>query len=80
MPQPGCVSEAACESSVSSAWANMPLAMAALMAAIEKVEPPHEPEGKVRFDELYAGRDFNDDINGLPLHRKLATLSMVATT
>ena len=47
--------------------------MEALMAAVEKVEPPHEPEGSVRFDELYAGRDFYDDVSGMPLDRKLDT-------
>ena len=34
MPQPGCVSEGACESSVSSACADMPLASAALTAVV----------------------------------------------
>ena len=43
------------------------------MAAVEKVEPPHEPEGGVRFDELYAGRDFYDDGSGMPLDRNLST-------
>ena len=38
----------------------------ALMAAIEKVEPPHEAEGSVKFEELYAGKDFFDDISGMP--------------
>ena len=47
--------------------------MEALMAAVEKVEPPHEPEGSVRLDELYAGREFYDDISGMPLDRRLAT-------
>ena len=28
----------------------------ALMAAIEKVEPPHEAEGSVKFEKLYAGK------------------------
>ena len=46
--------------------------MEALMSAVEKVEPPHEPEGSVRFDELYAGRDFYDDINGMPLNHEMA--------
>ena len=43
------------------------------MTAVEKVEPPHEPEGSVRLDELYAGRDFYDDVSGMPLDKKLAT-------
>ena len=47
--------------------------MEALMSAVEKVEPPHEPEGPLRFDELYAGRDFYDDINDMPLNHELAT-------
>ena len=34
MPQPGCVSEAACESSVSSEWARMPLSSAASVQAV----------------------------------------------
>ena len=34
MPQPGCVSEGACESSVSSACASMPLASAAFSALV----------------------------------------------
>ena len=34
MPQPGCVCDGACESSVSSAWASMPFASAALAAAV----------------------------------------------
>ena len=34
MPQPGCMTEGACESSVSSACAHMPLASAALAALV----------------------------------------------
>ena len=34
MPQPGCMTEGACESSVSSACAHMPLASAALIAVV----------------------------------------------
>ena len=33
-PQPGCVCEGECESSVSSAWPSMPFASAALAAAV----------------------------------------------
>src|SRR2546430_13354370 len=33
-PQPGCVCEGECESSVSSAWPSMPFASAALTAAV----------------------------------------------
>ena len=43
------------------------------MLAVEQGEPPHEPEGSVRFDELYAGRYFYDDVNGMPLNHGMAT-------
>ena len=39
MPQPGWVSDGACESSVSSAWASMPFASAALTASVTSFEP-----------------------------------------
>jgi hypothetical protein len=39
MPQPGCVSDGACESSVSSAWPSMPFACAALTALVTIREP-----------------------------------------
>ena len=43
------------------------------MSAVEMVEPPHEPEGTVRFDELYAGRNLYDDKHGMPLIHEMAT-------
>ena len=39
IPQPGCVRDGACESSVSSACASIPFACAALMALVTMREP-----------------------------------------
>src|SRR6266571_4874121 len=39
LPQPGCVCEGECQSSVSSAWASMPLASAAFAAAVTTLLP-----------------------------------------
>ena len=46
--------------------------MERLLAVVEKVEPPHEPGGSVSFAELYAGRDFVDDMTGMPLDHGMA--------
>ena len=46
--------------------------MERLMAAVEKVEPPYEPEGSMNFADLYAGREFVDDMTGMPLDHGMA--------
>ena len=46
--------------------------MEKLMAAVEKVEQPHESEGSMNFADLYAGREFVDDMTGMPLDHGMA--------
>ena len=46
--------------------------MEKLMAAIEKIEPPHEPEASVSFAKLYADHEFVDDMTGMPLDHGMA--------
>ena len=51
------------------------LTMEKLMAAVEKVEPPHEPDASVSFADIYAGREFVDDKTGMPLDHGMAVLA-----
>ena len=44
----------------------------AVQAKMERAEPPHEPEGSTRFQDLYAGQEFVDDVSGLQLSKNLA--------
>ena len=46
--------------------------MEKLMAAIEKIEPPHEPEVSASFAKLYADHEFVDDMTGMPLDHSMA--------
>ena len=49
--------------------------MEKLMAVVEKVEPPHEPGGSMDFAELYAGREFVDDMTGMSLDHGMAVIA-----
>ena len=44
----------------------------AVQTKMECAEPPHEQAGSTRFQELYAGQEFVDDVSGLHLNKDLA--------
>ena len=44
----------------------------AIQAKMEHAEPPHEPEGSTRLQDLYAGQEFVDNVSGLHLNKNLA--------
>ena len=49
--------------------------MERLMAIVEKIEPPHEPEVSVSFAKLYADHEFVDDMTGMPLDHSMAVVA-----
>ena len=46
--------------------------MEKLMAVVEKIEPPHEPDVSASFAKLYADHEFVDDMTGMPLDHGMA--------
>ena len=49
--------------------------MERLMAVVEKIEPPHEPEVSASFAKLYADHEFVDDMTGMPLDHSMAVVA-----
>ena len=44
----------------------------AVHAKLDLVEPPHEKDGTTRFQSLYEGLEFADDVTGFHLNKELA--------